>query len=335
MPDGVCYYVGWRLERIPDWVHSRCRFTRVQVFHRGVITILMNDKKQLKGHLLSVLCVIAWGTSFLVSKNLMEKLTPVQLMLLRFVIAWLAVWVIYPRWHFNWREEGQFVILSLAGNTLYYLAENTALRMTLASNVSILVSAAPIASALMLRLFEHDERLSGRQIAGIGIAFFGVLFVVLNGVFVLKLNPLGDLLALAAAFFWALYGFLTKRIVDRYDTFLCTRKLMFYGIVTAMPLLLLEHGDLTGIGRLRFGDICGLLYLGLICSALCYLMWNEAIAEIGAMKANLYVYAVPVVTMIASAIFLDEVITWGGVIGVVLVIGGMLLSSWNHRISGE
>ena len=298
----------------------------------GEITNLMNDKKQLMGHLLSLICAIAWGTSFLVSKDLMEKLTPVQLMLMRFVIAWLAVWVIYPKWYFNWREEGRFIVLSLVGNTLYYLAENTALRLTLASNVSILVSAAPIASALLLRLFEPGERLSGRQIAGIGIAFFGVLFVVFNGVFVLKLNPLGDLLALAAAFCWALYGFLAKRVMDRYDTFLSTRKLMFYGMVTTIPLLIFEHGDLTGIRMMKFNDLSGLLYLGLICSALCYLMWNSAIADIGAMKANLYVYAVPVVTMIAGAAFLNEIITWGGAIGVVLVIGGMLLSSLNRPV---
>ena len=287
---------------------------------------MMNDAKRLKGHLFSVLCVIAWGTSFLVSKNLMEKLTPVQLMLLRFVIAWLAIWVIYPKWYFKWREEGPFIVLSLVGNTLYYLAENTALRLTLASNVSILVSAAPIASALLLRLFERDAKLSQRQTAGIGIAFVGVLFVVFNGVVVLKLNPVGDLAALAAAFFWALYGFLAKQVIDKYDTFLSTRKLMFYGIITTLPLLFWEKGNLSGIRLLKFDEICGLLYLGLICSAICYLMWNEAIAEIGAMKANLYVYVVPVVTMIASAIFLDEVITWGGAIGVALVIGGMLES---------
>ena len=291
---------------------------------------MKSDMKQLKGHLLSFLCVVAWGTSFLVSKNLLDKLTPVQLMFLRFVIAWLAVWVIYPKWYFNWREEGRFAVLSLVGNTLYYLAENTALRLTMASNVSILVSAAPIASALMLRLFERDERLSRRQVAGIGIAFFGVLFVVFNGVFVLRLNPLGDLLALAAASFWALYGYLARRIMDRHDTFLITRKLMFYGIITTAPLLVFG-GGLTGIGLPKSGFL-GLLYLGLICSALCYLMWNEALAEIGAMKANLYVYAVPVVTMIASAVFLHESITWGGAAGVAMVVGGMLLSSLDRRI---
>ena len=78
-----------------------------------------SDRRQLRGHVLSVLCVIAWGTSFLVSKGLMEKITPVQLMMLRFIIAWLAIWCIYPKWYFNWKEEGQFIVLSLVGNTLY------------------------------------------------------------------------------------------------------------------------------------------------------------------------------------------------------------------------
>ena len=132
------------------------------------------------GHLFSLFCSIAWGTSFLVSKTLMDKISPVQLMMLRFVIAWLAIWIIYPKWHFHWREEGQFVALSLVGNTLYYLAENTALRLTLAGNVSILVSAAPIASALLLRLFERDARLSRRQGAGIGIAFSACFLLCLT-----------------------------------------------------------------------------------------------------------------------------------------------------------
>ena len=292
----------------------------------------------LKGHLFALLSVTAWGTSFLVSKNLMEDLSPVQLMVLRFIIAWLALWVIHPKWRFHWKEEGQFLGLTLIGNTLYFLAENTALRLTLTSNVSILVSAAPVFSALMMRFFADGEKLSKRQAAGIGIAFMGVLFVVLNGVFVLKLSPAGDLLAIAAAVFWALYGFGAKQILERFDSFLITRKLMFYGILTSLPLLAAEKG-LPPLRLLSLGEGCGLFYLGLVCSALCYLMWNEAIDEIGAMKTNLYVYAVPVVTMLASALFLREKITAVGLIGVALVVGGMMLSSLDgagkQRINGR
>ena len=234
---------------------------------------------------------------------------------------------IYPKWHFNWKEEGQFIILSLVGNTFYYLAENTALRLTLASNVSILVSSAPILSILLLRFFRQHDRLSGRKLIGIFLAFLGVLLVVFNGVFVLKLNPIGDALALMAALFWALYGFLAKPILERYDSALVTRKLMFYGILTSAPLLLAEEKSFMVLRLLTLRDLFGLLYLGLICSALCYLLWNHALDRLGALTTNLYVYAVPLVTMLASALFLRETITGIGMLGIVLVVGGMMLSS--------
>ena len=287
----------------------------------------IRQNRILRGHLFAILSVTAWGTSFLVSKSLMDRLSPVQLMFLRFAVAYLAMWLIHPKWHFRWREEGPILLLSVVGNTLYFLAENTALKLTLASNVSILVSSAPIFSALMLYVFRQSERLSGRQAAGLLIAFFGVLLVVFNGVFILKLNPAGDLLALFAAVCWAAYGFIAGRILEKHDSFLITRKLMFYGMLTCVPLLLAEGSSLSAVGLMNFRDVCGLLYLGLVCSAACYLIWNEAIAVLGAMKTNLYVYAVPLVTLLASAVFLRERITAAGLAGIVFVIGGMMLSS--------
>ena len=281
----------------------------------------------LTGHLFAIFCVTAWGTSFLISKSLMTKLMPAQLMWLRFVIAYLAMWVVCPRWHFLGKEEWRVLLLSLIGNTLYFFSENTALQLTQPTNVSILVSSAPILSILLLRFFRQHDRLSGRKLIGIFLAFFGVLLVVFNGVFVLKLNPIGDALALMAALFWALYGFLAKPILERYDSALVTRKLMFYGILTSAPLLLAEEEPFTVLRLLTLRDLFGLLYLGLICSALCYLLWNRALDRLGALTTNLYVYAVPLVTMLASALFLRETITGIGMLGIVLVVGGMMLSS--------
>ena len=287
----------------------------------------MNDSQTRPwvGHLFAIISVIAWGTSFLVSKSLMVKLTPVQLMWLRFVIAYPALWIICPKWRFDWKEELQFLLLSLVGNTLYFLAENTALQMTQATNVSILVSTAPILSALLLRFFGENEKLTHRKVFGFVIAFLGVMLVVFNGVFVLKLNPVGDVLALAAALLWAIYGFLARRMLEKLDSSLVTRKLMFYGFLSTTPLLLCEAREIPLQFTLAFGDVCSLLYLGLICSAVCYLLWNRAIYQIGALRTNLYVYFVPLITMLASAVFLKENITATGFIGIVLVIGGMVL----------
>ena len=160
---------------------------------------------------------------------------------------------------------------------------------------------------------------------GFVIAFLGVMLVVFNGVFVLKLNPVGDVLALAAALLWAIYGFLARRMLEKLNSSLVTRKLMFYGFLSSTPLLLCEAREIPLQFTLGFGDVCSLLYLGLICSAVCYLLWNRAIYQIGALKTNLYVYFVPLITMLASAVFLKENITATGFIGIVLVIGGMVL----------
>ena len=291
----------------------------------------LTKNRPLTGHLFALFSVTAWGTSFLISKSLMTKVSPVQLMWMRFVIAWLAMWLICPKRRFRWREDGPILLLSLIGNTLYFLAENIALQLTQATNVSILVSSAPILSVLLMRLFRQSERLTGRKLVGIVLALLGVLLVVFNGVFVLRLNPAGDALALAAALCWAVYGFLAKRILESSDSALVTRKLMFYGILSTTPLLLAEKTPLAAMASLGPVDICGLLYLGLICSALCYLLWNRAIDILGALKTNLYVYAVPLVTMLAGALFLREAITATGLIGIVLVVGGMMLSSLEKK----
>ena len=281
----------------------------------------------LTGHLFALFSVTAWGTSFLVSKELMRLLSPVQLMWLRFVIAYLALWIVCPKLRFCGKRELQFLVLALVGNTVYFYAENCALKLTQASNVSILVSTAPILSALLARLFRQNERLSARQLTGFCIAFLGVLLVVINGVFVLKLNPLGDFLAFFAALLWAVYGMIAKRSLRDFDSLFLTRKIMFYGILSSIPLLLAEAESFQSPTDLGFGSLFSLLYLGLVCSAVCYVLWNKAIRQLGPLKTNLYVYAVPLVTMLASALFLKERITAAGIIGIVLVVGGMVMSS--------
>ena len=179
------------------------------------------------GHLMALICVLVWGSTFVVSKELLRFLQPVQLILMRFAMAYIALWFVCPKFYFKPREEWRFVLMALFANTLYCWAENTAISLTQASNVSILVSTTPIMTAVVMALFHKEEKLSGRQIGGFGIAFAGVVLVVFNGAITLKLNPAGDMLALLAAALWAAYGFLLRRWSPYYDSALITRKLRF------------------------------------------------------------------------------------------------------------
>ena len=217
--------------------------------------------------------------------------------------------------------------MAIFANTLYYWAENTALTLTQTANVSILVSTSPIITALILAVFRKEERLTKKQTLGFAVAFGGVVLVVLNGAFMLQVNPAGDLLALVAAASWAVYGMLLRRWTDTYESLLLTRKLMFYGILTVLPLVLLDNQPIDMEKLLTISAMVKLSYLAFVCGAGCYLLWSGAVKRIGILQSNLYIYMVPLVTLIVSALVLSETVTPMGIAGILFVIIGMIFGT--------
>ncbi len=287
----------------------------------------MNQKSSAPvGHLCALFVVLCWGTSFIVSKSLLDYMTPIRLIWLRFLFAYLALWILHPKWHFSLREEVWFFLLSIFSNTLYFLAENTALGLTQSSNVSILTSTIPLMTAFLLFIVK-GKKMEARQITGSVLAFFGVVLVILNGVFILKISGLGDVLALCAALCWSIYSLLISDKAGEYNGFLISRKLMFYGFLTVTPIMLAEGAPFTLHDALGGGRIFALLYLALICSALCYVLWNKAIFSLGMTSTNTYLYAMPLFTLVGGVSFLHERITLMGGIGILIVIVGMLITN--------
>ena len=289
--------------------------------------IALKSKNKLPGHLCALFCVVVWGTTFVVSRMLLEYYTPTQTMLMRFIGAYLFLWLLCRQWYFRLRDELGFLLMSVFSNTLYFWAENTAITLTQTSNVSILVSTAPVITALLLLLLPGGERVTKQIVTGILVAFLGVVLVVCNGSVVLQLNPAGDFLAIAAACCWSVYGMILKGYSGRFSSYLLSRKLMFYGILTTLPLLWMEHAplELTHLFSPRL--FLGLLFLTLLGSAYCYIAWNTAVDRLGVLHTTIYIYAIPFVTMLTAAIVLHETITSMGILGTVLIVAGMFISS--------
>ena len=291
-------------------------------------------KETTKGHLFALISIILWGTSFIATKELLQAFTATQIMCMRFFVATAAAWVICPGWHFNLKEDIKFLLLALLANTLYFVAENNALARTQASNVSILIATEPMMAVIILRLMKKSGRLAHHQTIGMITAFLGVILVVLNGTMYLHLSPAGDLLAIAAAVIWALYGILLDAYFKGFSNAFVTRKMMFYGLITALPLLLLE-GKAIDLGYLvSSGGIFYVIYLGIACGAVCYITWSGAVRILGNIRANVYMYGIPLVTLVAGYFVLHERITPMGLAGIVLVLAGMVISSGIKK-SGE
>lgn len=284
--------------------------------------------KNLIAHLSAILTVTIWGTSFISSKILLADLKPIEILFFRFLMGLLALYAIYPHRlkGTTKRQELTFAAAGACGICLYYLLENIALTYTMASNVGVIISIAPFFTAMLSHLVTKDERPGVKFFAGFAVAIAGIALISFNGS-KLELNPFGDMLALLAALAWACYSIITRKISSfGYNTILTTRRIFLYGILfmmLAIPLFDVSF-DLTRPANHVY--ILNIIYLGLGASALCFVTWNFAVKMLGAVKTSVYIYLVPVITVVTSVIFLQEKITAMAAIGTVLTMAGLFLS---------
>lgn len=286
----------------------------------------MHKPSYIAYHVLALVTAAVWGSTFVSTKILLANgLSPAQIMVIRFSIAYLLILLLSHRPLFSRKLSDELLMIGagITGGSLYFLAENSALIYTQASNVAIIIAVTPLLTAIAAHFFSRGERFSRTLATGSVIALAGVVLVVLNGRFVLHLNPKGDLLTIAAAVLWALYSIIIARLQRRYSSLFITRKVFFYGIVTLLPYLFIHEAALDFGLLLRPAVIGNLLFLGLIASFACYWAWNAAIARIGSVNASNYLYLNPVVALITSAIALDERITVTALIGTALIMLGV------------
>ncbi len=282
-----------------------------------------------RGHLAAFVTILIWGTTFISTKVLLRVFSPIEILLTRFLIGYAALWCVRPRGLRveDKKQEWYFAAAGLCGITLYYLLENIALTYTLASNVGVIISIAPFFTAIFAWLFLRDRRPGARFFLGFLMAMAGILLLSFGKDASLQINPLGDLLGVAAAVIWAAYSILTKKISGfGYHTILTTRRIFFYGLIFMVPIscamgVHVELRDMAGLGV-----IFNLLFLGLGASALCFVTWNTAVKHLGSVKTSVYIYMVPVITTVTSAVILHETITSTALCGIVLTLSGLFLS---------
>ncbi len=280
-------------------------------------------------HLAAIGTVAIWGTTFVSTKILLlHGLTPAEIMFYRFLIAYVVIWFLIPRplKARNFRDELLLAAAGVCGGSLYFLTENSALQFTLVTNVSLIICTTPLLTALLARLLNRNERLKPEQTAGSLLAFGGVALVVFNGSFILRINPAGDLLVLWAALSWASYTLLVRRLEKHYSAPFITRKVFFYGLLTLSPAFCFTPFRLQTVlssSPLVWGN---LLFLGLVASLGCFLMWNIVVKHLGPVKANNYIYTTPLVALMTSVLVLDEPLTGIALCGAGLILCGVWLA---------
>ena len=292
-------------------------------------------------HLLALATVAIWGVTFVCTKVLIGAgMQPAAIFVCRFVLAYLGLWLYiilakkpFQIWN-GWKDELVFLILGITGGSFYFLTENTALAYTQASNVSFLVCSAPLFTAIFTLLYSRfgksryargleKVRVGWPLVGGTVLAIGGMALMVFEGKKV-QLSATGDLLAIGAAICWAVYSLFMGQLTREYGTLTATRKVFFYGLVTILPFL---GGcrDSFSTGILCQPVVWGnLLFLGLIASLVCFLVWNVVIEKLGNVTSTNYVYLNPVFTLLTAMALLGERMTLVAAVGSVAILAGVI-----------
>jgi len=297
-------------------------------------------------HLLAIVTIAFWGTSFVSTKVLLNHgFSAVQIFTIRFTVTYLILLAAnHKKFRCeNWKHELILFICGITGCTLYFWAENSALSLSPSSNVSLIVCTNPLLIMIFGGLIYSSERLSRRQILGCIVTFVGMVLVVLNGKFILKISPAGDLLAFGSACMWAVYSLILRLMNGKYSTLFITRKVFFYGALTSVPVMLAESalstnsanaGNFLGVPWQNFAEpvvSLNFLCLTVFSSLFGYLIWNKVLKQLGTVLASNYIYAIPLVTIITAVIALGERMTTMGIAGATAIVAGMVLAEMKRK----
>ena len=289
----------------------------------------MRTKNEISGHLFALTAILVWGTTFTSTKILLKSFAPVEILFFRFIIGFTVLFILSPHKISvkNMRQELIFAAAGFCGITMYFLMENIALLHTTASNAGVIVSLSPFFTGILSFYFSDDEKLDVSFFIGFVIALTGIGLISFNGMMNMNLNPIGDFLALLAAFFWSLYSILMKKVSKfGYSNLESTKRVFFYGLFFMIPAILISDFKWEFI---RFADpvnLFNILFLGAGASALCFAAWNTAVNILGAVKTSVYIYIVPIVTVLSAALVLGEKLTIISVCGVIITFAGLLIS---------
>ncbi len=278
----------------------------------------------------ATLAIIFWGLSFVATKAALQEISPVTLIFTRFALGVLLLIAIVsarrkrlipPR--DTWTG---LAWMGFVGVFVHQMLQAHALTLTSAVNTGWLIGLIPIWSAVLSALL-LKERFGAAKIMGLAVGFFGAALVVTQGRLAsVGLVPAtrGDLLVLASTVNWAVYTVLGRSVLHRLDPLVATVGSMFLGWVMLGPFFVLDAGW-REFPRLTVTGWSAVLFLGIACSGLGYLLWYSALARLEASRVASFLYLEPLVTVVGAALLLHEPVRPVTVIGGLLLLGGVML----------
>ena len=295
----------------------------------------MSSKKPYVYNLLLIITMIIWAGSFIFIKIGLRELAPFNLALYRFLLASpIVFFYVSIRGKFKFPEKVDIpnvILLSLSGVTLLYALQFFALKLTTATNASILINSATLFVVIFAILV--GERVTLIRTLGIIIAFIGITLVISRGnleIFTSR-TIYGDLLLIVDGMLWAVYTVIGKKLLSKYDPENLTANVFILGTIFLIPFALWE--GIQSPMDLSLTAISSIVYLSVLCSVFGYIVWYYVLEKRESSIVAAYVYLIPLFTAIMAYYILHEEITILTAIGGALTITGILFAEYGGNLA--
>lgn len=270
-----------------------------------------------------------WGGMYVVSKVVLDVIPPFTLLTLRLILGAAvlgAAILVRGGFRATRRDWGRVLVVGFVGYGISLGLQFTGTKLSTAATASLVTSASPV-FILLFGAWMLREPVTGRRLAALVLASLGVLAVLDPGAAVLGRHAfLGNLALLGAALSWGLYSVLVKQASGYLNTLEVSFIVLFGGLPICLPLVWVELRTI-GVGTITPGVIAGVLYLGIVSTAVAMYLWNKSLALLDAGVVSLLFFAQPVVGVALGGWLLHEPLGLGFWIGGVLISAGLVLAA--------
>jgi len=280
-------------------------------------------------HVLLLCCTAIWGVNFVAMKYLLAEVTPVNLILLRFISGSILLFLLLlftEDVKVPLKDFYRLSMLGAIGISIYQFLFTYALKYTSATNVAIIINTAPLYGGLLSSLFGY-ERFHKKTFFAIVLGFVGVYILVSKG----ELLTLGEedlkgaVLALVACFLWALYTIMAKPMLDKHSPLKVTTYSMVAGSVLLcgfIPFYL----NVEEVMALSPAGWLSMIFSIIFSIIIAFFLWYRGVSKIGASRTIIYQYSVPVFAAFAAFLILHERLYWSQLIGAAIIFMSITLS---------
>lgn len=270
-----------------------------------------------------------WGGMYVVSKVVLDIIPPFTLVSLRLILGigcLASILAVRGGFQADRRQMSEALVVGIIGFGLSIGLQFLGTKLSTAVNAALVTSASPT-FIFLFGVWLLGEKIKLERVAALVLATLGVLVVVDPRQALIGGKAFWGNVALSgAALTWGLYSVLIKRVSQKIRVMEASLFAFLGGLFISLPLAGVEIMRI-GLREITLPVILGVLYLGLISTALAMYLWNKSLALLEAGLVSILFFAQPVVGVGLGALFLGESLGLTFWIGATLIGAGLIITS--------